>query len=133
MEFLLPKNSLLSVHVELLKFLTIANTRYQFTELLSLLEKVCSYRPSDVNGANYVLNFASKFSDRVGSRINPTNAPFYFAYLESLRNPTFDDVAMEDQTDDIDDDPQPSDAQTSNDESSPKNSLSDDNNEMKDE
>ena len=80
-EFLVPRNSYLSVHIEILEFLMNANSRLAVTELLKYLEEVSKFRAKEENEANFVLVFASRFLDRVTSRVNPTNAPFFFVYL----------------------------------------------------
>jgi len=78
------------VHIALLEFLTNANAKLSASELLGYLESICQFTPAEEQEGAFVLPYATKFMERVTSRVRPENAPFFFKYLEKLKNPTSD-------------------------------------------
>jgi len=89
-EFLMPRCTYTSVHIALLEFLTNANAKLSASELLGYLESICQFTPAEEQEGAFVLPYATKFMERVTSRVRPENAPFFFKYLEKLKNPTSD-------------------------------------------
>jgi hypothetical protein len=76
-----------AVHASVLEFLRVANAKMSSELLLSYLKPLCRFRPVDEEEARYIYLFATAFHDRVASRVNADNAPFFFEYYYIVRDP----------------------------------------------